>query len=186
MTVPLTSNRVYQITVFRENSERRGIFRCQFITETYNANHWNEFEQWTEAVPDVRGFQDVGKAAETNSKTTGEFRLARNLCRRYCSTHRLIANLRFVFLFWFELLWTMKSNEDTAKPVPESEKGRFKHGCPLDKDELGRSTWNLLHTMAATYPDKPTTRQSEDMVSFFGILSQSYPCDICAKDLVVE
>lgn len=80
-----------------------------------------------------------------------------------------------------------QSTEDTAtKAVPESEKGRFKYGCPLDKDELGRSTWNLLHTMAATYPEKPSTTQSADIVSFFNVLSRSYPCDICAKDLVVE
>lgn len=89
--------------------------------------------------------------------------------------------------FHFQLfLFCGQSTEDTAKVLPEIEKGRFKHGCPLDKDELGRSTWNLLHTMAATYPDKPTPTQSEDMVSFFGILSRSYPCDICAKDLAVE
>jgi hypothetical protein len=29
-------------------------------------------------------------------------------------------------------------------------------GCPVDKDELGSSTWNLLHTLAAYYPDEPT------------------------------
>jgi len=27
--------------------------------------------------------------------------------------------------------------------------------CPVDRDELGRSTWNLLHTTAAYYPEQP-------------------------------
>lgn len=67
-----------------------------------------------------------------------------------------------------------------------SETGRFKHGCPVDKDELGHSTWNLLHTMAAVYPEKPTESQKEDVKSFFGILSRTYPCDVCAKDLANE
>lgn len=79
-----------------------------------------------------------------------------------------------------------QSTEATTKAAPQNETGRSEHGCPLDKDELGRSTWGLLHTMAATYPDSPTPAQSEDMASFFGILSRSYPCDVCAKDLAQE
>lgn len=62
----------------------------------------------------------------------------------------------------------------------------MKYGCPVDKDELGLSTWNLLHTMAAAYPDQPTELQKEDIKSFFGIISRTYPCDICAKDLANE
>lgn len=61
-----------------------------------------------------------------------------------------------------------------------------RHDCPLDKDELGRSTWGLLHTMASTYPDKPTREQTNDVKSFFNILSRAYPCEFCAKDLAVE
>lgn len=56
----------------------------------------------------------------------------------------------------------------------------------MDKDELGQSTWKLLHTMAAVYPEKPSTSQKEDIKTFFGIMSRAYPCDICAKDLAQE
>ena len=31
------------------------------------------------------------------------------------------------------------------------------------KEDLGRSTWTLLHTMAAQYPDKPSKRQRKDV-----------------------
>lgn len=81
----------------------------------------------------------------------------------------------------------MKSGDSqVSSNQPLSETGRFKHGCPVDKDELGHSTWNLLHTMAAVYPDKPTEAQKQDVTSFFGILSRTYPCDVCAKDLAIE
>ncbi|XP_055685290.1 FAD-linked sulfhydryl oxidase ALR [Lutzomyia longipalpis] len=55
--------------------------------------------------------------------------------------------------------------------------------CPLDKNELGRSTWGFLHTMAAHYPDSPSQDQVHDMKNFFTHLSNFYPCEYCAKDL---
>jgi FAD-linked sulfhydryl oxidase len=58
--------------------------------------------------------------------------------------------------------------------------------CPLDKDELGRSTWGMLHTMAAHYPDKPTDRQKVEIKQFFNILSRFYPCEYCSKDMQAE
>lgn len=91
-----------------------------------------------------------------------------------------------MFIHWMRLFFPQESDNPATSNVPPSDTGRYKHGCPLDKDELGQSTWNLLHTMAATYPDKPTEVQKQDVKSFFGILSRTYPCDICAKDLGKE
>ncbi|XP_065558292.1 FAD-linked sulfhydryl oxidase ALR-like isoform X2 [Artemia franciscana] len=54
--------------------------------------------------------------------------------------------------------------------------------CPLDKDELGRSTWNFLHTMAAYYPEKPSEQDQNDMKNFLRIFSKFYPCSYCAED----
>ncbi|GAV01162.1 hypothetical protein RvY_11914 [Ramazzottius varieornatus] len=58
--------------------------------------------------------------------------------------------------------------------------------CPVDKDELGRNTWSFLHTMAATYPEKPSVEQQSDMRSFVHLFSKFYPCVHCAKDLQEE
>ncbi|KAF3908915.1 hypothetical protein AA313_de0208456 [Arthrobotrys entomopaga] len=54
--------------------------------------------------------------------------------------------------------------------------------CPPDVEQLGRSTWTLLHSLSATYPESPTPSQKSDMKSFLSILSRVYPCWVCAED----
>ncbi|KAJ1529150.1 hypothetical protein ONE63_005959 [Megalurothrips usitatus] len=71
---------------------------------------------------------------------------------------------------------TLSDKAGSAPSKPRSPE------CPLDKDELGNKTWGFLHTMAAYYPDNPTTQQKQDMKLFFNIFSQFYPCSICSKD----
>lgn len=67
----------------------------------------------------------------------------------------------------------------------ESEK-EYPKECPPDALELGRSTWTFLHTMAAYYPDRPTTHQQSDMTSFIQLFSKFYPCGYCASHLRAE
>lgn len=40
------------------------------------------------------------------------------------------------------------------------------HQDPPDLLELGRSTWTLLHSVAAYYPDKPTEAKKESVNNF--------------------
>ncbi|KAJ8124673.1 hypothetical protein O1611_g8967 [Lasiodiplodia mahajangana] len=54
--------------------------------------------------------------------------------------------------------------------------------CPPDIQVLGRSTWTLLHTIAATYPKSPTYKEQSDLKTFMGIFSRLYPCWMCAED----
>lgn len=54
--------------------------------------------------------------------------------------------------------------------------------CPPRTAELGRSSWKLLHSMAAWYPDKPTTEQKTKITNFFQGLAEFYPCPWCADD----
>lgn len=54
--------------------------------------------------------------------------------------------------------------------------------CPPDVEQLGRSTWTLLHSMAATYPPKANPQQQSEMQGFLSLFSKLYPCWVCADD----
>jgi FAD-linked sulfhydryl oxidase len=54
--------------------------------------------------------------------------------------------------------------------------------CPADVNTLGKSTWVLLHTIAATYPEYPTSSQRSDLLAFIQLFSRIYPCSSCAGD----
>ncbi|KAK2755560.1 hypothetical protein FQN54_006500 [Arachnomyces sp. PD_36] len=56
-----------------------------------------------------------------------------------------------------------------------------KLGNETAKAELGRSTWKLLHTMMARYPEEPTDEEAETLRSFVYLLSRLYPCGECAS-----
>ncbi|KAJ5769257.1 hypothetical protein N7520_003816 [Penicillium odoratum] len=73
------------------------------------------------------------------------------------------------------------STAPLAVPASSSEPP-IPSDCPPDVEELGRSTWTLLHTMAATYPEKADTQQQSDMQGFLKLFSRLYPCWVCADD----
>ena len=54
--------------------------------------------------------------------------------------------------------------------------------CPPDVDALGRSTWTLLHSVAASYPAQPSPQQRADVSDFLRLFGRLYPCWVCADD----
>ena len=54
--------------------------------------------------------------------------------------------------------------------------------CPVDREELGRSTWDLLHTTAAYYPEAPDEAAQRAAAGLIGGLAALYPCEHCAED----
>lgn len=54
--------------------------------------------------------------------------------------------------------------------------------CPPDVEALGRSTWTLLHTIAANYPSTPSLVQQSETRSFISLFGKIYPCWVCADD----
>ncbi|KAL0479676.1 FAD-linked sulfhydryl oxidase [Acrasis kona] len=50
------------------------------------------------------------------------------------------------------------------------------------KDGLGPGAWAVLHTVAATFPDKPTTSQQRHVKQFIHRFAEFYPCQYCAED----
>lgn len=49
------------------------------------------------------------------------------------------------------------------------------------KEHLGRSTWTLIHTIAAVYPGIPSAEHKKDVINFIYLLSKLYPCGECAQ-----
>eukprot|EP01147_Barroeca_monosierra_P010723 gene10723-2813_t len=51
--------------------------------------------------------------------------------------------------------------------------------CPLNRRELGRASWAFLHTLAAYFPETPSTAEQENMKQFIELYIQLYPCGYC-------
>lgn len=81
--------------------------------------------------------------------------------------------------FTFELPTSHRS-KSVSTPTDSDQFMKGKNVIPLTKEELGRGTWALLHTIAAQYPDEPTRQQKRDVKELMAILSRLYPCKECA------
>ncbi|KAL7486224.1 hypothetical protein ACHAW6_011817 [Cyclotella cf. meneghiniana] len=68
-----------------------------------------------------------------------------------------------------------------AQSGKEGGPGSYR-ACPPTKDEIGVSTWTLLHSMAAWYPNQPSTQDKQFMSDFVKALARFYPCTWCATD----
>ncbi|KAK0714312.1 ERV/ALR sulfhydryl oxidase domain-containing protein [Apiosordaria backusii] len=82
------------------------------------------------------------------------------------------------FAAWASQAKTMTALS-TGKPLPVVKK---RTDCPPDVVALGRSSWTLLHSIAATYPERPTPSEQSDVISFMKLFSKLYPCWVCAED----
>lgn len=82
-----------------------------------------------------------------------------------------------------DLLKKMNMNKKLPKVInkkPKNESNPYCTGCPADKNQLGRGTWDLIHAIAATYPEKPSKDQQHHTDAFLRSLSMVYPCPYCA------
>ncbi|KAI1319587.1 FAD dependent sulfhydryl oxidase [Xylariaceae sp. FL0255] len=70
----------------------------------------------------------------------------------------------------------------TATATAATATRQTTHDCPADVETLGRSTWTLLHSIAATYPTNPSVQEQSDLKGFMRLFSRLYPCWVCAED----
>lgn len=70
---------------------------------------------------------------------------------------------------------TSSASTTTSPEEPPSD-------CPVDVTVLGRSTWTLLHTLAANYPERATSTHQFQAQQFIRSFAQLYPCWVCATD----
>ena len=78
----------------------------------------------------------------------------------------------------------MKSLNEKAKvknetPVKVIIQDLPSSGCPIGIEELGNSTWNLLHTLAENFPEYPNEREQSQLGDFVKLLATLYPCQHC-------
>lgn len=77
---------------------------------------------------------------------------------------------------------SMAEIEEMKKKYHDNETKTKKVACPPGSAELGRSSWKLLHSMSAWYPEQPTPQQKTKMSNFYDTLAEFYPCTYCATD----
>jgi len=54
-------------------------------------------------------------------------------------------------------------------------------GDPVVRAELGRATWNVLHSITSRFPENPTEEESDALTQFVFLTARLYPCGDCAK-----
>eukprot|EP00735_Rhodelphis_limneticus_P001100 TRINITY_DN11659_c0_g1::TRINITY_DN11659_c0_g1_i1::g.17466::m.17466 TRINITY_DN11659_c0_g1::TRINITY_DN11659_c0_g1_i1::g.17466 ORF type:complete len:179 (+),score=-7.82,sp/Q63042/ALR_RAT/46.60/4e-31,Evr1_Alr/PF04777.8/1.3e-28,Med27/PF11571.3/0.011 TRINITY_DN11659_c0_g1_i1:75-611(+) len=75
------------------------------------------------------------------------------------------------------------TNSVKLSPLPAVEApAQLLLGFPPDKDTLGRSTWTLLHSIAAYFPENPSPAQQQDFLSFINSFAKLYPCRQCSQN----
>ncbi|KAI5192608.1 mitochondrial FAD-linked sulfhydryl oxidase, partial [Nematocida sp. AWRm77] len=55
-----------------------------------------------------------------------------------------------------------------------------KHPSQKEVEEIGRSTWTLLHSIAKYFPDRPTTEEKQAVQELLHALSVLYSCRRCS------
>lgn len=93
----------------------------------------------------------------------------------------LIFTLTLIVYAVLSHLPTSKSIEHKSKAVKSSSAYSPKMTNKEVRENLGRSTWTLLHTIAATYPAFPTAQHKKDVLKFIYLISKIYPCGECAE-----
>jgi FAD-linked sulfhydryl oxidase len=77
------------------------------------------------------------------------------------------------------------TTDTEKKPIVEQQIS-INSDCPLMRDDLGRASWSLLHTMAAYYPTEPKKEEQQLMNQFINSFSKLFPCPECRTDFQEE
>ena len=62
----------------------------------------------------------------------------------------------------------VERREQLSLPTVHGYVATLHAGGPVTREELGRATWTLLHTLAAQFPENPTRQQRKDATQLVG------------------
>ena len=65
-------------------------------------------------------------------------------------------------------------------PATPSFPGAAKAAARVTREDVGRATWTLLHSVAAAYPERPSRAQRRAAAALVDSLAALYPCAECA------
>ncbi|CAF1036298.1 unnamed protein product [Didymodactylos carnosus] len=92
------------------------------------------------------------------------------------------------FKDWMRHSSTTNTNSENSQNEDRSQQQilSISSDCPLMRDDLGRASWSLLHTIAAYYPKSPKSDDKQTMKEFISAFSKLFPCPECREDFQEE
>ncbi len=69
----------------------------------------------------------------------------------------------------------------TSPVAPGPDAHAVSAAATISKEELGRSTWTMLHTLAVQYPQTPTKQQQKDVKTLVGHVKSLTQVNVHAK-----
>lgn len=88
----------------------------------------------------------------------------------------------------FELDESCNVCESLGSTRPDALRAKTAHPATWQQEpapdivRIGRAGWTTLHTMAAYYPDAPTTQDKSAAVALLSSFARLFPCKWCADD----
>ncbi|ORY07516.1 ERV/ALR sulfhydryl oxidase domain-containing protein [Clohesyomyces aquaticus] len=83
---------------------------------------------------------------------------------------------------WFAMAKKSPSDATTTSATTTTPTPTYPSDCPPDVEQLGRSSWTLLHSITAQYPESPSPQLQSETKTFMHTFSKLYPCWHCATD----
>lgn len=77
--------------------------------------------------------------------------------------------------------WRM-SRADQRREEKMGDRMIVEHGSNrISREELGRQSWTLLHTISATFPERISAELAEQFNAYMTLFAKFYPCKLCAN-----
>ena len=91
----------------------------------------------------------------------------------------IVLNIEQIFFSFLSFETNVKKEKIGEYLTPEGASKPL----TLTKQEIGRNTWTILHSIAASYPNEPNEEDKKQITNFLFSLAHLFPCKICGSHL---